>query len=220
MQIIPVTVLDNFFEDPDSVREWALSLEYFPDEKGRWPGLRTHRLHELNVAFTDHVARRYFSLFYNFDYEKVEYQIDCCFQLIDSSKGAGWIHDDGSCRMTGIIYLTPNANLSGGTSIYKRKNNVNFTDLVPVNKAKTEFYLGRATKEQVDHIRVRDSELYDETIKVANVYNRLITFDSHLHHSAQDFFGEKGEDARLTLVFFVTKLHCDKSPVIRSRTIV
>jgi hypothetical protein len=55
---------------------------------------------------------------------------------------------------------------------------------------------------------------YEETIRVSNVYNRLVSFDSHLHHAAQDFFGE-GEDSRLTLVFFVNKLLVNNTPISR-----
>ena len=60
---------------------------------------------------------------------------------------------------------------------------------------------------------------YEETIRVSNVYNRLISFDSQLIHGAQDFFGE-GEESRLTLVFFVQKLLVNNTPIGRVRRMV
>jgi hypothetical protein len=216
MQTIPVTVLDNFFDDPDGVRKWALEQKYFSDPAGSWPGKRTLSLDQLNLPFLDHLSRKYFSLFFNFDKEDVRWKIDAYFQLIDKHSGSGWVHHDCPQRMSGIIYLSPNASLDGGTSIFKRKNGSVITNFERVNKAKIATYLQQVPPHETEHIRLEDRAVYEETIKVGNVYNRLLTFDGHLHHAAQDFFGENLE-SRLTLIFFITQLFADKTPVMRTR---
>jgi len=51
MHIIPVTVLDNFLDDPDKIRAWALQQEYFTSKDGQWPGVRSKPIHELDAPF-------------------------------------------------------------------------------------------------------------------------------------------------------------------------
>ena len=36
----PITCYDNFYENPDYIREFALSLDYSP-ESGTFPGVRS-----------------------------------------------------------------------------------------------------------------------------------------------------------------------------------
>ncbi len=38
-RIIPASVIDNFFDDPDAVRQFALSQE-FDSPRGSYPGYR------------------------------------------------------------------------------------------------------------------------------------------------------------------------------------
>jgi hypothetical protein len=61
MNITPVTVLDNFFDDPNSIRSWALAQEFISDPLGNWPGKRTKPLGHLNPEFLHQVnLSRYF----------------------------------------------------------------------------------------------------------------------------------------------------------------
>ena len=46
-----VTVIDNFFKDPDSIVEIANNLEFYPNSDGAWPGRRTKLLHEVEPEF-------------------------------------------------------------------------------------------------------------------------------------------------------------------------
>ena len=41
----PVTIVDNFFDDPDEIVEMAENLKWYPPSLGNWPGLRTKQLH-------------------------------------------------------------------------------------------------------------------------------------------------------------------------------
>ena len=42
--LIPTTIVDNFFEDPMKVRDYALSQDFFSDTERSWPGKRTSPL--------------------------------------------------------------------------------------------------------------------------------------------------------------------------------
>jgi hypothetical protein len=218
MQTVPVTILDNFFDNPDKVRTWALQQEYLPDPEGRWPGLRTELIHELDEPFFNHICRKFFSQFYDLANEQIEWEVSMCFQLVDGDYDSGWIHSDEKLtQITGIIYLSPNSNLNGGTSIYRVKSNmVHYVYRNP--EYKVNSYLNKVSIEEAKKYKEEHNAQFEETIRVSNVYNRLVLFDSHLHHAAQDFFG-KGEESRLTLVFFVNKLFVNNSPVGRVRRV-
>ena len=43
--------VDNFFDDPDKIREWGLGLSKQKDPEGKWPGKRSDQLHEVDDAF-------------------------------------------------------------------------------------------------------------------------------------------------------------------------
>jgi len=217
IQTIPVTVFDGFFDDPDKVRAWALQQEYFSDSTGRWPGLRTKELFEVNEPFFQTTCKKFFSQFFELE-NVVEWQVSMRFQLVHKEYGSGWVHsDEDGSQLTGIVYLTPNPSLCGGTSVYRERVDL----LQHVHKHeehKKSFYLGTATKDEAAQFMEQHNSQFEETIRVSNVYNRLISFDSHLHHAAQDFFGDD-HDSRLTLVIFVSKLLVNNSPVARVRRV-
>jgi hypothetical protein len=219
MQTIPVTVLDNFFDDPDKVRTWALQQEYLPSTEGLWPGLRSKPIHELNNDFFQCTSGKVFSQFYDLDVEKkIQWSISMNFQIVHEGYDCGWIHSDqGDSQITGIIYLSPNSNLNGGTSIYRQKSNL-IQHVHRNNEYKKNSYLNKMNIEDAKQYKQEHNSQFEETIRVSNIYNRLITFDSHLHHAAQDFFGE-GQDSRLTLVFFVNELFVNNTPIGRVRRI-
>ena len=63
MHIIPVSVIDNFLSNPNSIRNWALRQEFFPDPNGQWPGQRTKLLSEINPELANLISCKYFNLF-------------------------------------------------------------------------------------------------------------------------------------------------------------
>ena len=47
--MIPTSCIDNFYDDPDSIRDFALSLDYhYPNEEEFYPGMRTKCLSEID----------------------------------------------------------------------------------------------------------------------------------------------------------------------------
>ena len=53
----PITIVDDFFEDPDAIVEMANELKYYTPNTGNWPGTRTKNLHIEEPRFF-----RYFGL--------------------------------------------------------------------------------------------------------------------------------------------------------------
>jgi hypothetical protein len=213
--IIPTTIVDNFFDNPDKVRQWAIQQSFRPDELGRWPGLRSKQISELDNLFFDSVVRKSLSLFFDLQQEiDISWVASMGFQIVHKNYDSGWVHSDVSVsQITGIVYLNKDTNLAGGTSIMRKKENILSLDL-SFNKFKEESYLKKRTIQEVEEYREKHNNQFEETINISNVYNRLVLFDSHLYHKAQSFFGED-DDARLTLVFFISKLLVNNSPISR-----
>jgi len=220
MHIIPVSIVDDFLNNPDSIRNWALTQEFFPDPRGQWPGLRTKPLYEINPVLDEAINFKYFNLFFNLFTDDCRWVVDSRFQLTSCNAGHGWVHQDSDSRLTGIVYLNPQPLLDSGTSIYQRKNGALLPRSGDLNRTKVQQYLGNITKEEADADRTLLNSHYTETIRINNVYNRLITFDAHLPHAAHDYFGKESSDTRLTLTIFVQKLYADRTPISRSKLIV
>ena len=43
----PNLIVDNFFEDPDSIVDLSKNLQYSSSDDGRWPGIRSNYLHRI-----------------------------------------------------------------------------------------------------------------------------------------------------------------------------
>jgi transposase-like protein len=55
--------------------------------------------------------------------------------------------------------------------------------------------------------------LFDEVVRVNNVYNTIVIYEGRHFHAANQFFGKTLEDSRLTQVFFINKIDAQKQSV-------
>lgn len=195
--IAPVTIVDNFFENPLAVREFALKQQYKPDPENLWPGVRSAPLHEIDLDFFRFTIERYLALYHSPNQIK-GWHAKAHFQIVNSKSEKGWVHRDPNLT-SGIIYLTPGASPTSGTSIYEPKK-VGFYDADPADKQ----ILPASTRDE-------HNANFEESIVVKNKFNRLVAFDGHLWHGVNEFPDEE----RLTLVFFIEKLGVDHYPIHR-----
>lgn len=201
--MIPASIYDNFFEDPDAVREYALSINY-SKHPGAVPGKRSEPLSQLNPDLFNIFQMKIINLIYGAgDYDVA---IDAFFQWVPEHYEEGWVHTDGFGKenepsIAGVIYLTPNAPLDAGTSVYKKTI---ASDIISISHGmKNSFY-------QDDPVDMSEYRLhrdlhnasYEKTIDVSNVYNRLFIYNTTQLHRENRFFGTTIKDSRLILVFF------------------
>lgn len=222
MKKFPITILDNFYENPDLVRDYALSLQYYPSENGAWPGLRTKLLSEIDPNFFKTFCNKLFGLFFDFENTKVDWEVETNFQKINSFsedsndiKNTGWIHSDDDCIFGGVIYLNPNPQPNWGTSIYNLK-----PEQSSCGEFKTKFlhYSGKDFNEN-EHLfeKTTHNNKFIETIRIENFYNRIIMYDRDVYHGVPSYYSDSNEP-RLTQVFFVKEIISSGNfPVIRSR---
>ena len=178
--------VDNFFEDPDAVREFALNQDYHTGGIGRgYIGSRTWQqflFPGLKERFESIMGKK-ITLWH-------EHGMNGRFQWGLAGQPQVW-HCD-SQKWGGMIYLTPNAPFEYGTTMYANKK----------TRARTYRENGwdASWSEPGDcHLDGQDFEPVDV---FGNVYNRLIIFDAACIHSSAGYFGTVKEKCRLWQMFF------------------
>jgi hypothetical protein len=216
MVTIPVTILDNFLENPNSIRDWGLSLPYHSDSEHKVPGKRTNCLSQLHYPLFNYINRKVLSLFYE---NLVEYECALHFQLIEEYQGEGWIHQDQNL-FTFIIYLSEENEINCGTSLYNLKPNKfhyinSSTDYDNLLLRNHHHKIKKPTTE-IESIQNQDLKLnYEKNLDIKDKYNRLLCFSSEQLHKANNF--SNNTSPRLTLIGFVNKISSCNPPVIRSK---
>jgi hypothetical protein len=90
-----------------------------------------------------------------------------------------------------MIYLTPNAPPSCGTSTFMhKKTRVHHNSDPKINEV---FYGIKTTM---------DGTPYERVDSFGNIFNRLVIFDAGCIHAASEYFGADIEDGRLWHMFF------------------
>lgn len=214
----PAICVDNFYSDPDRVREWALSLDYKPAPAGQWPGKRSEKLHLVDPQFFNDFCCKVFSLYFDLEQVDISWVVHTQFQLIEpfdqnpnSVKNTGWIHYDDDDIFGGIIYLTPDIDSNCGTSIFIQDRES------PGTRSKTakEKFYSTGNDSDYESILNEHNSCFTETIQYKNVYNRMISFDGETAHKANSFYTTL---PRLTQVFFVDKVESvSKWPIARHK---
>lgn len=198
----PTTIIDNFYDEPDLWREFALDQEFFKGKRGSWPGLRTKLFHENNLELFELFGKKL--LFWIKDYGYSSFtEFQTAFHMVDDSYGRGWVHDDDpKLNIAGVIYLNKTAPLGSGTVIYEDQNNINLDEYAD-KFMKDVLSESAEDRKPYQKYREEQTKLFKKTITMESVYNRCIMFDTRAWHSAEEFFGNSKETNRLTQVFFV-----------------
>jgi hypothetical protein len=176
-----IFVVDNFYSNPDEVRQFALAQEYQSDI--RWyKGLRTttpFRNNRLKNAFEIIVGEKII----NWD----SHGYNGVFQITTSRDPQVYHYDEQ--KWAAMIYLTPDAPLGSGTRTHQSKfNKVRHSSEEGVDLAfNGDFY---------------DSTRFDTVDNIGNIYNRLVIMDARCIHSAGSYFGQNNEESRLVHLFF------------------
>lgn len=222
MNLYPVTILENFYEDPDTVRTFALSQKYqfrheLKDVPYVFPGCRTKNLPVINKPLFEKVSKKIISLFHNAENDFMGWTISTNFQSVSEEYGSGVIHTDHNTVFAAVLYLTPDAPLDAGTSIFKPNKSFDEEKYEAALKANDKrFHSGDPKMDTSYH------SMFDEILRINNVYNTLILYEGRHYHAANKFFGKTLKDSRLAQVFFVSKIDAQKYssfPVWRSQQV-
>ena len=185
----PFLEFNNFFQDPDKVRKFALSQKYYCCDDhpsgGSWPGIRTEFYHTLNEEMYYNFTGRIYDLM-GWENSKETY-FECMFQVCTEKDGVSWIHNDkmkqGFTHVL-ITYLTPNPPKNSGTIIYDLKEGVD---------VESDEYKQKEA----------DPKHYSVSSITTNEYNKSIMYDPLSFHKSDTYFGNDIYDGRLSLVAFI-----------------
>lgn len=113
---LDLLILDNFYNDPMGVRQFALSQAF--DVPGNYPGNRTRPFYTDDVK--ELIEKMIFAQAGKITAFE-EFKETTAFQYT-TAKDRSWIHADQTTMWAGVCYLTPDAPPSGGTGIFKHKS--------------------------------------------------------------------------------------------------
>jgi hypothetical protein len=175
-RIPSVIIVDNFYENPDSVREFAM-MQPFEEHPKYHKGKRTN-----NVFLFDGIKESFESYIGCKIINWNKYGANGCFQYC--ILGDEIVYHCDRQEYAAIIFLTPDAPPETGTTLFRSKiTNVHNHDII----FKNGFL---------------DGTKFDEVDKVGNVYNRLFIFHSKIIHAASSYFGDNLQNGRLFQMFF------------------
>jgi hypothetical protein len=208
MKNFPTICIDNFYNNVDEIREFALSQDFL-DSPGNYPGKRTKHIQELNPDLYQRFCEKIFSVYY--DSGDVEWMVETNFWKVStldpdpsSPKNMGWIHEDG-CFFAGVVYLTPGFDANLGTTIYRevheKSNDIDF-------RCMKKFY-STGEDDGFDKGILQNNSRFVESARFNNVYNRLVGFDGKVYHSPSHYY--MGDETRLVQVFFVKRIKSNSS---------
>jgi hypothetical protein len=191
-----VLAIDNFYTNPQAVRELALGLEYNPS--GYHKGKRTELKYIIDGTrekieqILGKKIRNWSSQPYN-----------GVFQYCTPADPIVYHYD--SQRYAAVVFLTPDPPPESGTSFYRHKKE---TWLM---KDPSE-YSGWQNQIQFDqfhkmvmgteHDDYLDGTKWEEVDRIGNKFNRFAMWDAKLIHSATTYFGKTKDNGRLFHMFF------------------
>ena len=198
--MIPITVVDNFLPNPESIFSYLKKWEFTPTEDGRWPGGRTEQLNELEYYLFRTIAENTLLLFYESIPQaySVDMRVQKIMPFVEEQKdqfkarNRGYVHTDTMLQMVGILYLDKDPLPCTGTSFYRQKKCFSEIDGKDM-EIKKNHYLGKEfTDKELEESLNRCNDPYVETMSVESVFNRLVIFNGNQLHAAQTFgYGDK-----------------------------
>lgn len=210
MNLYPVAIIENFYEDPDAVRAFALkqTYEFLTDKQNApyvYPGSRTIDIVDLDKTLQQNILKKFVSIFHNSEYDIMRWAVSTNFQSVTEEYGQGVIHTDQNTILAAVLYLSPNAPLDAGTSLFKPNHLFNEAEYkLALAENDERFRAGKIVMDTGYH------KMFDEIVRVNNVYNTLIVYEGRHYHAANQFYGKTLEDSRLSQVFFINRIDAQK----------
>jgi len=185
-------VVDNFYEDPYKVREYAMRQEFKTNEL-------YHKGNRTQKSYIPSWAKDEFGRLLN---REVTAFVGATgvFQYCVAKDNVVYHYD--TQEYAAMVYLTPDAPLQTGTQTYRSKH----TGLFAAATDEDAQRLGMS-KEEIDQKSFNGNNFYDRhnmelVDSVANVFNRCVIFNARSLHAATSYFGDRKENARLFHLYF------------------
>ena len=179
-----VVIKDDFYDDPEAVRQLALTRSYQEPPAGT-PRLAVTAI--CNEAESKTMFDRLVPFLPKIDENRIV-GVNILFRYtLASAQKKVFCHVDG-CSNAGIVYLSKPEDCAGGTTIYR-------------HKATGDEIYNRENRLLYDF---RDPDQWEVIQEIDMAYNRLVMYPGQLFHAITPiFFGDRIDNARLTQNVFV-----------------
>lgn len=194
---------DNFFNNPDKVLSLFNDEQFF--KSSAYPGMRTGNLLEspnetvknFALFFAKKVCDEIFPGIYGL---MIDVRFHYNHVYSNEKVNEGWIHSD-EADLAGLVYLTKNElSLETGTSLFIKNTEGNFsTRDFP---SRQEFNITEVPSEQYIKDLKENHSNFTETVRLGNVYNRLVAYDANIYHRPNRY-NLNSTDVRKSIVFFI-----------------
>ena len=190
-------IVDNFYEDPDSIRNMALQQVYFEGEGAVGHRTRKQFIFEgVKQAFENIIQKKIID-HTDDGHGFFDGGINGRFQTCHA--GTPLVYHCDEQQYAGMVYLSPDAPPECGTSFFRHKS----TKIRHNSEIDWASGQGNVVFNQHTFLDKTPYELVDQ---IGNVYNRLVIFDGGMIHSASEYFGWDINSSRLFHMFFFDTL--------------
>lgn len=185
-------VVDDFFADPDGIREFALGLNFLEDSR-YYRGKRSDR------RFLAPSVKEQFERLVQRPITKWEaHPVNGVFQYCVGGEQQVF-HSDHQ-QYAAVVYLTPNAPVSSGTWLVRSKA-TGLRIVTAESAAKINMDVREA--EQLTYKgKLLDPTAWEIVDVIGNVYNRMVLWNARLIHAAGHYFGTDVTNGRLFQIYF------------------
>jgi hypothetical protein len=174
-------VVDNFYNDPYAVRDFALQQEFY-DDPG-YIGRRTRKqffIPGIKEAFEEIIGQPIVKW--------EEHGMNARFQ--HNWSGEKLVYHCDEQKWAGMIYLSPDAPVECGTTMWRHR------------KTKIHHNTQEGIMNCFNQRTFLDKTPYEPVDVAGNIFNRLVIFSGGNIHSASEYFGDCLENCRLWQMFF------------------
>lgn len=123
-----VIVVDNFLDDPDYIRNIALTEFQYTKYHEHVPGVRSSS--RAAGEYETRVTERFEEIFnakINWNWNNDTFYFQSCDEDTET-----WVHRDIGSQWAAVLYLTPNAPFKSGTGIYHRVDMNDYTEDITI----------------------------------------------------------------------------------------
>jgi hypothetical protein len=189
-------VVDNFYPDPDAIRQKALGMNFTEPES--LTGWRTKAYQPRGVKKRIERLFKVRIKYWEEDPDNIERCNGVFFSAYSTGTRAervGIHYDTPTSWVMFLIYMTPGAPTDAGTSIWRHRT----TGLTAMPTARDAERLKKPLEKLFEILErdLHDKRRWEEIDRIGNVYNRAVMFPGNLLHSATRHFGGNRLNGRL-----------------------
>ena len=198
-----IIIVDDFYQDPEAVRNLALKAEYKDVTQLNYPGyqsLKTYSSEVLIKKISDILGR-------SLDVDPARHTFGKFRIMLKETGSQLKVHLDGLSDWTGVLYLNPDEACQGGTAFYRHRT----TGLDGRASSEKIRQLGYENWESLEKSIINpdtlNSSAWEEILFVGMKFNRLVLFKGNeLFHCLTHSFGHDKTNGRMTQNFFFNEV--------------